>query len=326
MGKLNWAILGTGAIATTFAKGLRLSGNGELVAVGSRSLASAEEFCLHHGGKAFGSYEEALTDRQVDAVYIALPHHMHAEYTILSAQAGKHILCEKPFTLNLSEAERALEVVRARGVLFMEAWMYRSHPQTLKVKRLIEDGAIGAVRAAHAEFGYRAARDWNHFKADGAVGGGGLLDVGAYPVSFLRMVAGREPTRAEYSCEITDRGADAIGAGLLEFGDDFRATFGCAIHLEMANTATIYGEEGQIYLPSPWFCHGPILMKRGGETTEVEFETVPDLWAHQAKIVADCLPSVESPTMPWNDTLGNMKTLDDLRQSAGLVFGAEVKP
>ncbi len=323
MSKLNWAILGTGAIAKTFAKGLRLTDAGELRAVGSRSRATADAFCADHGGSGFDSYESALAQSDVDAVYIALPHHMHAEYTIKCAQAGKHILCEKPFTLNALEAERALAAVRAADVFFMEAWMYRSHPQTAKIRQLLKAGAIGRPLAAHASFGYHASRDWGHFKADGAVGGGGLLDVGAYPVSFLRMVAGEEPDRCEYSCEFTESGADAIGVGLLQFPSGFRATFGCAIHLAMTNDATIFGEEGRLHIAEPWFCRGPIHLIKGGKTEEIPFETVPDLWGNQAQVMLDHLDARQTPTINWEDTMGNMRTLDALRKSAGLTFAQE---
>jgi len=323
MSKLNWAILGTGAIAKTFAKGLKVTDTGQLKAVGSRSQSTADSFCSEYGGMGFSSYESAIDRPEVDAVYIALPHHMHAEYTIKCAQHGKHILCEKPFALNALEAERAMAAVRGADVFFMEAWMYRSHPQTAKIQELVSGGAIGKPLAAHASFGYRARRDWDHFKADGRVGGGGLLDVGAYPVSFLRMIAGEEPNRCEYSCEFSDTGADSVGFGLLQFPSGFRATFGCAIHLTMANEATIFGEEGRIHVPEPWFCRGPILLIKDGKTEEVPFDSVPDLWGHQAKVMQDHLEVRESPTMSWDDTMGNMRTLDALRRSAGLTFAQE---
>ncbi len=320
MDKLNWGILGTGAIAKKFAEGMRACDNGNLVAVGSRSIDTAKAFTDEHGGKPHGSYEDVLGDPNMQAVYIALPHHMHAEYTIKCARAGKHILCEKPFTLNAKDAVRAIAAVREAGVFFMEAWMYRSHPQTLKVMELIEDGAIGEPRVVHAEFGYASSRDWQHFKVDARVGGGGLMDVGSYPVSFSRLVAGVEPTVCEYTCAFV-RGYDGHGVGILEFPGELRASFGTAVHVNLANTATVFGDTGRIHLPSPWFCGGPILLN----DKEVPFETVPDLWGNQAGIVAKYLDEKQSPMMTWDDTLGNMRTLDALRASAGLVFGEEAK-
>lgn len=322
--KLRWGILGTGAIAGAYAKGVTACDNGTIVAVGSRDYERAKEFTDKNGGKPYGSYDDVLADPEVDAVYIALPHHMHADSTIACAKAGKHILCEKPFTLNLADAERALEAVKAADVFFMEAWMYRSHPQTLKVKQLLAEGAIGTPRMVIANFGYFTDREREHFKLDQGVGGGGLMDVGSYPVSFSRMVAGQEPTRCEYICDFY-RGYDGHGAGLLEFGNGLRANFATGVHVNLDNSATIYGETARIHLPSPWFCGGPIHLSRPGksEPEVVEFDKVADLWGNQAGIVAKYLDRRQSPTMSWEDTLGNMRTLDALRKSAGLVFGEE---
>lgn len=322
--KLNWAILGTGGIARTYAKGMALCDSGNLVAIGSRALESAERFSAEHGGRAYAGYDEALNDPGVDAVYIALPHHMHAEYTIRAARAGKHILCEKPFTLNALEAERAIAAVREADVFFMEAWMYRSHPQTLKVMELLQSGAIGEPRVIEASFGYAAGRDWEHFKADAKVGGGGLMDVGSYPVSFFRLVACAEPTRCEYSCSFY-RGYDDHGVGLLEFPGELRASFGTAVHVNLANSATIFGDNARIHLPSPWFCKGPILLTDKDGTREIPFDDVPDLWGNQAGVVTRYLEQRESPTMTWADTLGNMRALDALRDSAGLRFESETR-
>ena len=325
MSQLRWAILGTGSIAKTFARGLVKCEAGPVVSIGSRKMETATAFSGEFGGTPYDSYEAAIADPNVDAVYIALPHHMHMEATILCAKHGKHCLCEKPFTLNELEAQRALEAVEQAEIFFMEAWMYRSHPQTLKVKELVAAGAIGRLQVGHASFGYQASRGWEHFKADGAVGGGGLLDVGAYPVSFLRLMAGEEPARAEYSCEKSDTGADSFGVGLLEFPSGFRATFGCAIHQTLDNTVTLYGDEGSIHITEPWFCNGEVRLTKGGETQVVEIDQVPDLWGNQAIIMQKYLLDKESPTISKSDSLGNMKTLDMLRKSAGLEFAKETK-
>src|SRR5579862_7212417 len=172
---LRWGILATGRIAHQFAGGLKVSKTGELVAVGSRTFESAKVFTGKHGGKPYASYEEVLGDPRVDAVYIATPHHLHSEWTIKAARAGKGILCEKPFTLDLPEAEHALVAVKEAGVFFMEAFMYRCHPQTLKVKQLVDEGAVGQVTMIASEFGYGMPRDSQNFRFEGAVGGGALM-------------------------------------------------------------------------------------------------------------------------------------------------------
>ncbi|HWA84185.1 MAG TPA: Gfo/Idh/MocA family oxidoreductase, partial [Fimbriimonadaceae bacterium] len=208
---LRWGILATGRIAQQFAGGVKASKTGELVAVGSRTLESAQAFTARHGGKPYDSYEAVLDDPSVDAVYIATPHHLHAEWTIKAAQAGKGILCEKPFTLDAAEAEHALAAVKKAGVFFMEAFMYRCHPQTLKAKSLVEEGAIGEIRMVASEFGFNAARDWDNFRLDGKLGGGALMDVGTYCVSFSRLIAGEEPSHVAYLPKMTERNYDETG-------------------------------------------------------------------------------------------------------------------
>jgi predicted dehydrogenase len=209
MDRLRWGIIATGGIAHQFARGLKASKTGTLVASGSRSLEKASAFAEQHGGKGYGAYGDVLADPEVDAVYIATPHHLHSEWTVKAAAAGKGILCEKPFTLNELEARKTLEQVLPTGVFFMEAFMYRCSPQMRKLVELVRGGAIGQVRAIAAEFSFHAGRNWDNFRADGAVGGGGLMDVGTYCVSFSRLIADQEPSRAEYvAVEVGTRGQD----------------------------------------------------------------------------------------------------------------------
>lgn len=326
MSQLKWGILATGGISKQFAGGLKVSKTGELARVGSRQPDSAAAFCETYGGTP-GSYDDVLADPDVQAVYIGLPHHLHAEWTIKCAEAGKAILCEKPFTLTKKEAERALEAVKKHGVFFMEAFMYRCHPQTLKVKELVDSGAIGDVQVVAAEFGFDAGREWNNFRADGSVGGGGLMDVGTYCVSFARLMVGKEPTRGFYHAEITDRGYDAVGSGALGFPGGVSAHFATGVHASLRNDATVYGTKGRIHIPVPWKCSsGKVSVERYGQDTE-QFElnsTNDELYAIEADTVAQFLEDGECPYMTVQDTLDNMRALDMLRESAGLHFAAEM--
>jgi predicted dehydrogenase len=326
--RLRWGILATGGIARQFASGLPTSKTGTLQAVGSRTIESASAFTEKYGGKPCASYDEVLADPDVDAVYIATPHHLHAEWTVKAARAGKAILCEKPFTLNALEAERALAAVKEAGVFFMEAFMYRVHPQTIKVRELVRSGAIGRPLVVNAEFGFAAGRDWANFRADGAVGGGGLMDVGTYCISFAALVAGEEASEACYRAEITEKGYDAFGSGALRFPSGMTACFSTGIHANLTNDARIYGEAGSIHVPSPWKCAGgTVVLRRNGQPDETfEFETTNDeLYGIEADAVARSLESGECPHITIAETLANMRTLDKLRASAGLHFAAEPK-
>ncbi|RYG46736.1 Gfo/Idh/MocA family oxidoreductase [bacterium] len=323
--RLGWGIIATGSIAHAFAKGLKASKTGDLVASGSRSLEKAEKFAEQHGGKAYGSYDEVLADPDVHAVYIATPHHLHYEWTIKAAEAGKAILCEKPFTLNALEAQRALNEVQRHKVFFMEAFMYRTSPQMRKILELVREGAIGKILAVNAEFGFAAGRDWDNFRADGAVGGGGLMDVGTYCVSFIRAVVGEEPSEAHYVLDKTEKGYDASGAGILKFPGGAVATFGTGVHVNWKNDARIYGENGRIEVDSPWFAgeDAEVRVYRNGSDVEVLKLGGVNLYAEEADAVSEFLSKRETPYMSVQDTLDNMRALDALRASAGFKFASE---
>ncbi len=326
--KLNWGILATGGIARQFAGGLKVSQTGTLVAVGSRTIESAEKFTETYGGKAYGSYDEVLNDPEVQAIYIALPHHMHYDWTIKCAEAGKAILCEKPFTLNALEAQRALNEVRKHKVFFMEAFMYRCHPQTLKLKELLSENVIGQVKVVNSEFAFQAGKEWENFRTDGALGGGGLMDVGTYCVSLTRLVAGTEPESAHYCAFIGDKGYDEFGSGCMKFPGEFTASFGTGIHIQMKNQAWIYGSEGMIHIDNPWKVNGGNITvhKHGSKPVAYPFNATNDeLYAIEADTVAKFIETKECPYMTLDDTINNMKALDMLRASAGLGFAMESK-
>src|SRR5688572_32176004 len=190
-GRLNWGILGTGSIAGTFAEFLPASKTGNLLAVASRAPDRAARFAREWGvPRHYASYEALLADPDVRAVYVSTPHPQHKQWATRAAAAGKHVLCEKPLCLNHADAAAVIDAARAHGVFLMEAFMYRCHPQTRKLIDLLRGGAIGEVRAVHAAFSFRAPFDPASRLFNKALGGGGILDVGCYPVSMARLVAG----------------------------------------------------------------------------------------------------------------------------------------
>lgn len=321
-GMLNWGILTAGRISGAFASGLVASKTGRLVATGARDLDRASEFAGRWGGRAYEGYQAVLDDPEVQAVYIATPHHLHAEWTMAAARAGKAILCEKPFTLDAPEAERAIAMVRECGVFFMEAFMYRCSPQMRRLVGLLEEGAIGTVRAVRAEFSYMSDPLAGNFRNVVSEGGGGIMDVGSYCVSFARMVAGCEPDRVEYAADLS-RGYDSYGAGLLSFPNGVVATIASGMHLQMRNEAVVYGDAGCIVVDDPWKSSVGCSMRllRGDACEEFSLGvTTAELYAHEADAVATFLADGECPWMSIEDTLGNMRTLDRVRASCGLVF------
>lgn len=340
---VNWGIIGTGSIAKAFAYGLKSSKTGTLVAVGSRTQASADAF-----GDAweipvrYGSYAALLEDRQVDAVYVATPHPMHAEWAIKAAEAGKHVLCEKPAALNQWQAAAMIEAARANGVAFMEAFMYRCHPQITKLRELLQEGAIGEVRMIEAAFAFGGGTTPNpaNRTENRTLGGGGILDVGGYAVSMARLIAGEalgrrfaEPLEVKAVGHIGETtGVDEWTAALLKFEGDIVAQVATGVRVGMRNDVMIYGSGGRIQVPDPWVPKGregvgptEIHLKRNGRPAEtIQCTSEVTLYGLEADAMAAALPSLETPEMPWADSLGNMAVLDAWRAQIGLLYDEEL--
>jgi len=340
--RLAWGILGAGRIAGVFARGVAVSRTGKAVAIGSRARATAEKFGGEFGVKrCHGSYEALLADPEVEAVYIALPHPMHAEWAIKSAEAGKHILCEKPLTMNHAEAMAVIEAARRHDVFLMEAFMYRCHPQTKKLVELVRQGEIGEVRAIQATFSFYFG--WNPKSRVFAnkLGGGGILDVGCYCVSMSRLVAGAamgkdfvEPTEVKGAGHVGKTGVDEWAVASLKFPGDIVAQVTAGVRVAQENVVRVFGSEGWIEIPSPWLCAplkgAPHLMIHypGKKCRAIRLQVSRNLYAIEADTVADHLKQrqASSPAMTWDDTLGNMKTLDAWRESLGVVYECERQP
>jgi predicted dehydrogenase len=224
--KIRWGLLATGAIAEAFARGVKTSETGELVAVGSRTLGKAEAFGARFEiSRCHGSYEELLADAEVDAVYVSTPHPQHAEWTIKAAEAGKHVLVEKPIGLNRYEAQAMFSAARENGVFLMEAYMYRCHPQTQRLVELLREQVIGQVSVIQATFSFQAGFDAQSRLWSNALAGGGIMDVGGYTTSIARLVAGAaqgkpfcDPISVTGAGHLhPETGVDAWAVGVLKF-------------------------------------------------------------------------------------------------------------
>jgi predicted dehydrogenase/aryl-alcohol dehydrogenase-like predicted oxidoreductase len=330
---LNWGILGTGSIARKFAAELPHSLTGRLVAVGSRSARNAAAFAAKFPGtRPHASYKALLADPEIQAVYISTPHPQHAEWAIAAAETGKHILCEKPLTLNHAEAMVVVEAARRHGVFLMEAFMYRCHPRTEKIAELVREGAVGKVRLLRASFGFAAGYNPESRLFNNALGGGGILDVGCYVTSVARFVAGAatgsafaDPVEVRGSAIVCETGVDTVAVATLKFPGDILAELSCGVGLRQSNDLEIFGEEGMISVPSFWCPPGPILVHKypSEETLTVETDATPHKYALEADAVARALPKLESAAMSWDDTLGNMRTLDAWREAAEISYRSE---
>lgn len=328
---LNWGILATGGIARAFAHGVAHSKRSRVVAVGSRTPAAAEAFARDLGvSRAHGSYAGLLADREVEAVYIATPHPQHVEWVIAAAKAGKHVLCEKPLGMTRAEAAQAVEACRRHDVLLMEAFMYRCHPQTAKIVGLVRSGALGRIALVQAAFGFANPFDATNRFWSKELGGGGILDVGCYPVSFARLIAGaatgrpfEEPVRISGAVQLhPETGVDTWAAGTLEFAGGMIAQVSTSIAVMQDNSARIYGTEGWLHIPDPWIPareSGAVrfFRYRGADPAPEEIRVGTGEWLYgiEADAFAAALAAGgrEVPQMTPDDTLGNMAVLDAWR-------------
>lgn len=337
MNKLGWGIIGTGAIAHTFAKGLAGSKKCGLIAVGSRARESAEKFAGEFKiKKAYGSYAELLADKDVEAVYISTPHPMHSEWAIKAAKAKKHILCEKPIGINYPEALAIIEAAHENDVFLMEAFMYRCHPQTRKLVELLKQKAIGDVRVIHASFSFHAGFNAESRLFKNSLAGGGILDVGCYCVSMARLIAGAangrdfmEPLEIKGVARIGPTGVDEYASAVMKFPGDIIAAVSTGVAVSQENAVRIFGSAGDIFIPSPWFCgqHGigaEIFLNTEGKQEKIIIED-EGLYSAEADMVADNIAKrkAPSPAMSPADTAGNMHACDLWRISAGCIYDME---
>jgi predicted dehydrogenase len=339
--RLAWGILGTGAIARIFARGVAKSRTGRVVAVGSRSPSSAGDFAREFElPNAHGSYEALLADPMVQAVYISTPHPFHAEWCLKAARAGKHILCEKPLTLNHAEAMDVAAAAREHGVFLMEAFMYRCHPQTARLAGLIREGVIGKVGVIQATFGFQASFDPNGRLFKNELAGGGILDVGCYTTSIARLIAGAahrlpfvNPSRLTGCAHLhPETGIDLYAVASAEFPGGIMAQLATSVGLDQENGVRVFGSDGSLHVPAPYVPAREggrtsifLTRKSTGRTEEMVIETNEFLYALEADSVGDALAQgrLESPHVTVSDTLGNMAALDAWRSSAGLVYASE---
>ncbi len=337
---LRWGIISTGRIAGIFAQGLAASKFNRAVAVGSRRKETARDFAATYRiPHAHESYESLLGDPEVDAVYIGTPHPHHLEWTLRAAAAGKHILCEKPMGMNHAEGLAMVQAARQHNVLLMEAFMYRCHPQTAKIVDLIRSGALGKICMVQAAFGFYSEYEAQHRRWARSLGGGSILDLGCYPVSMTRLVAGvaegkpfLDPDAVTGAGHLhLNEGVDDWTAATLGFPNGIVAQVSASMSVYQESVVRIYGTGGWLLVPVPWVISrdgGPsrLVMHREGseQAEEIVIEAAP-LYAIEADAFAAALQAgqKEVPAMLHHDTLGNLKTLDRWREAIGLSYEAD---
>ncbi|MFC5532612.1 Gfo/Idh/MocA family protein [Cohnella yongneupensis] len=320
--KLRWGIIGAAGIAVrAVMPAIQASETGMLQAVASRGIDKARAVADKFGiEQAYGSYEELLADPNIDAVYIPLPNHLHREWTIRAAEAGKHVLCEKPLALTAAEAEEMIDACDKAGVVLAEAFMYRYHPRMEQIRSLIESGEIGELRAFRGAFTFNNAGDKGNIRYREEWGGGGIYDVGCYPLSAARYFMGKEPeavtVHALFSPEHGN--VDMMASGLAEFPGGVSLTFDCGMWADFRQNFEIVGTDGRIEIPHAFIANGDDaafdVITRDGRRTERPASV--NTYTLQVNEFARTVWGEQSPSFPADDAARNMKILEACLESA----------
>jgi D-xylose 1-dehydrogenase (NADP+, D-xylono-1,5-lactone-forming) len=287
----------------------------DLVAVASRDQTRAEEYARTWGiERAYGSYDALLEDSDVDAVYISLPNTMHREWSIRSLEAGKHVICEKPFSKRPEDVEAAFDAAERAGRLLTEAFMYRHNPQTTKLVELVREGAIGELRVVRAAFSY-SLYDTENIRLRTDVEGGSLMDVGCYCVSGSRLLAG-EPEAVLGQAYVGPSGTDWVFTGAMRFAGDVHALFDCGTCLPERDELEAVGTAGSLFLDDPWHCHEAVIeLRRDGDVERIELEPV-DSYRLELENLADAIAGDAPLLLGREDALGQARTIEALFRSA----------
>ncbi len=331
---IRWGIIGPGAIAHNFADGLAQTEAGTLIAIASRDEVRRGTFGDRYdvaADRRYSDYASLLADDQVDAIYISTPHPWHAELSIAALRSGKHVLCEKPAGMNAAEVIAVTEVAAQEKRFFMEAFMYRCHPQIDRVLKIISDGEIGSIVHIESRFGFNADFKEASRLYDAALGGGGILDVGGYPVSLARLIAGAaikqpfaNPISVKGTGVLAPTGVDAVAYGLLTFQSGVTAEIAVAVARNMDNRAVIIGSKGKIVVDDPWVPGrnaGPsdswLHITTQGETRTEAIRDERMLFAFEADAVSKAIAAgaleAPYPAPSHADSIGNNDTLDKWR-------------
>jgi len=314
---LNWGLLSTAKINRALIKPLRASKRTRLLGAASRSQSSAEAYAREWDiPRAYGSYEALLADPEIDVIYNPLPNHLHAEWTIKALRAGKHVLCEKPFALSLAEVDTMIAASKETGKVLAEAFMYRHHPQTWKVKELVDGGAVGKVQLIKGAFTFMLNREGN-YRSHKDMGGGGLWDVGCYPISYARMIVGEEPTEVSGWQVEGPGGVDESFMGQMRFANGVQMQFDCGIKSHYRTAMEIVGTEGVLHIPNAFKpgVKSEIHLTRGDEAQVIKVKG-QELYLGEVNDMCDAILHGVSPRVSLADTRGNIAVILRLFESA----------
>src|SRR5512138_1108847 len=314
---LNWGLLSTARINRALIPPLQVSKRNHLLAVASRTQEAAEDYAREQKiSRAYGSYEALLADPEIDVIYNPLPNHLHAQWTIKAVEAGKHVLCEKPLALSVEEVDAMQAAARKHDRVVAEAFMYRHHPQTLKVQEIVKSGSLGALKMVRGSFSFVLSREGD-VRLDPAMGGGSIWDVGCYPISYARTIVGEAP-REVFGWQVTGgTGIDETFVGEMRFDNDVYAQFDCSFAIPFHAFMEIVGSEGTLNIPVPFKpeTDEKIYLTRGDKTETIKVKG-QQLYLGEVEDMADAILFGHDPRVSLNDSRLNVATICALLESA----------
>jgi predicted dehydrogenase len=314
---LNWGLLSTARINRALIPPLQVSRRNKLLAVASRSQATADAYAREKKiPRAYGSYEALLADPEIDVIYNPLPNHLHAEWTIKAVQAGKHVLCEKPLALSVDEVDAIIAAARQHGCVVAEAFMYRHHPQTLKVQEIVQSGSLGTLKLIRGSFTFVLTREGD-VRLKPEWGGGSIWDVGCYPISYARAVVGEEPLEV-FGWQVTGpTGIDETFVGQMRFGGGVIAQFDSSFVIPFHAFMEIVGSEGTLNIPHPF---KPGIAEKIYLTRGERIETITikggELYSGEVEDMADAILLGRTPRVTLEDSRANVAAIAALLESA----------
>ncbi len=316
---LRWGLLSTARINRSLIPPLRASSRNTLIAVASRDGAKGREYAKEWTiEKVFDSYEAMLASPDIDAVYISLPNKLHAEWTIKAANAGKHVLCEKPLATTLADVDAMIAAAKRNNIVLTEAFMYRHHPQTLKVKEIIDSGKIGEVRLVRGSFTFTLT-DRGNVRVNAGLDGGSVWDVGCYPISYARTMIGAEPAEVQGMQVLGESGVDETFVGTMRFTNGAHAQFDSGFHAPFRTNMEVVGSEGVIVIPRPFkpndketFYVGPA----GDQLEPVQVSGPEHLYIGEVEDLYDAVVNGAAPRVSLQDSRNNVAAILALLQSA----------
>jgi len=314
---LNWGLLSTARINEALITPLNTSKRNRLAAVASRSQSTADAYAHQWNiPRALGSYEALLADPDIDVIYNPLPNHLHAEWTIKALRAGKHVLCEKPLALTLTEVDDIAAATRETGKVAAEAFMYRHHSQTVKVKEIVESGQLGSLRIVRGAFSFTLTREGD-IRLQKETGGGSIWDVGCYPISYARYIAGGNPQEVYGAQILSDEGVDLVFVGQMHFSDEVNAQFNCGFKLPSEQFMEVVGTEGVLRIPLPFKPNRKeeIYLTRDGNTEKIKIPG-QELYIGEVEDMYDAVVAGSAPRVSLADSRGNTATILALLESA----------